>query len=336
VSDPGERRFVTTAEKTKLIDDVAADERAWKPVESYTDAMTGKVITVTQPVDRANELLTMSQYDAVAFGFACGIASSLDDLSQKLDLAATPKVYEKTGWEGFAMWLNSPLIRGILLVIVMIGAYMEFQSPGLILPGVTALIALVVFLAAPYAAGLASIWTIIVFVIGAVLLAVEIFVIPGFGIAGILGILLIVVALLASFVPAEPEAPTFSLPSLQGTWDGLVTGLKVLIGSIVISMVGMVLVARYLPRSRMVAGVISANPMGAALAISDAHPDVAQVGDVGVVTGDLRPGGQARFGQEVVDVQSQGEYIEAGRRVQVIRRAGMTIVVEPLPHDGTA
>lgn len=336
VSDPGQRRFVTPAEKTKLIDDVAADERAWKLVESYTDTMTGKVITVTQPVDRANELLTMSQYDAVAFGFARGIASSLDDLSQKLGLAATPKVYEKTGWEGFAMWLNSPLIRGILLVIVMIGAYMEFQSPGLILPGVTALIALVVFLAAPYAAGLASIWTIIVFVIGAVLLAVEIFVIPGFGIAGILGILLIVVALLASFVPAEPEAPTFSLPSLQGTWDGLITGLKVLIGSIVISMVGMVLVARYLPRSRMVAGVISANPQGTTMALSDAHPDVAQVGDVGVVTGDLRPGGQARFGQEVVDVQSQGEYIEAGRRVQVIRRAGMTIVVEPLPHDGTA
>jgi membrane-bound serine protease (ClpP class) len=336
MSDPADRRFVTGEEKKKLIDDVAEDAREWKLVESYLEPVSGKSIPVVQPVDRANELLTMSQYDAVAFGFARGVVADLGELSEKLGLGSIPITFEKSGWEKFAMWLNSPIVRGILLVIVLIGGYVEFQHPGVILPGVTALIALAIFLGAPYAAGLADIWTIVILVVGLILLGIEVFVTPGFGILGLLGIALILVAIIGSFVPAEPGAPPFSLPSLQATWNGLVTGLKVLIGSVVVSLVGVVLLARYLPESRMATGVVSANPQADSLALSEPHPEVAQVGDVGVVTGDLRPGGQARFGQEIVDVHSQGEYVEAGRRVQVIRRMGMHIEVRPLPEEGQA
>ena len=76
--------------------------------------------------------------------------------------------------------------------------------------------------------------------------------------------------------------------------------------------------------------------MGSDLSLPDAHPNVALEGDIGVVIGDLRPGGKARFGQEVVDVQSQGEYVDAGRRVQVLKREGITIFVRALPEDETA
>jgi membrane-bound serine protease (ClpP class) len=217
---------------------------------------------------------------------------------------------------------------------MLMGAYLEFQSPGLIVPGAAALVALAIFLGAPYAAGLADIWTIALLVIGLALLAVEIFLIPGFGIAGVCGIVLIVAALVGSFVPAEPGAPPFSWPDLQGTWEALETGIIVLASSVIIAVTGMALLARYLPSMPFGRRLVLANPEDAgALAVSDPHPDVALVGDVGIVTGDLRPGGQVRFGQTVVDVHSQGEYVDAGRRVQVIAHDGPKVIVRPLPDE---
>jgi len=234
--------------------------------------------------------------------------------------------------------LNSPLVRGVLFIIVLIGAYIEFQSPGLILPGATAAVALVIFLAAPYAYGLAGIWTFVLLGLGIILLLVEVFVIPGFGVAGILGILLILVSFVGTFVPAEPvpqgpDAPWFNWPSLPATWEALKTGILVLSSSVIIGVMGILLLVRYLPQLSLGRGLVAASPSGPDMAVADARPNVALVGDIGVVTGDLRPGGQARFGQEIVDVRSQGEYVAADRRVQVIKRAGMEIFVRLLPDE---
>ncbi len=333
----GPRRFVTGDEKEKLVDNVAADKREWRPVESYALTVDGqrREFPVREPVVRADELLTLSQYDAVAFGFARGIAPNVPDLTHDLQLAAAPARLAVTGWEQFASWLNSAIVRGILLVIVLLGAYIEFHTPGVVVPGITALIALAIFLAAPYAAGMAGMWTVLLVVLGLVLIALELFVIPGFGLPGIAGALLLIAGLIGSFVPSEPGATPFSWPHLPGTWTALTTGLKVFTLSILVSLVGMVLLAQYLPRTRLAGGIVAANPAADAVVPAEAYPTVA-LGDLGVVTGDLRPGGQARFGHEVVDVQSQGEYVAAGRRVQVIRREGMNVIVRPLPDEAQA
>jgi len=333
VADPTERRFVSGDDKKKLVDDIEPDKREWRLVENYTLPEIGRTISVSQPVDRPDELLTMSQYDAVAYGFARGIAADLDDLAGRLELSGPPTLFAQSGWEKFAAWLNSPVVRGILLVIVLIGAYMEFQSPGLILPGATALVALAIFLAAPYAAGLASIWTIVILVVGLILLSIEVFLIPGFGIVGLLGIALILVGLLATFVPTDPALPTFSAPSLSNMWRGAVTGLKVLVSSVIASMIGIVLLVRYLPQSRIATGVITDSPPPEAVLPPEPYGGLIQVGAVGIVTADLRPGGQARFGSEIVDVHSQTGYVERGTKVQVVRRDGLEIVVRPLTGE---
>lgn len=333
----GERRFVDGDEKRRRIDEVAESERVWRLVSTYTHPVDGREIRVEQPVARPNELLTLGADQAIAFGLARSVASNLAGVQSALKLTRAPSVYEINGWEQFAAWLNSPLVRGLLFVIMIIGAYMEFQSPGLILPGVTALVALAIFLAAPYAAGLATTWTIILLAVGLILLAVELLLIPGFGVTGVLGVLLILAAFIGTFVPTEPGAPPFSWPSLQGTWDAIKTGMIVMASSLLIAVVGIVLMTRYLPS---VPGAntmfLKPTPPAATLAIQDPAPGVAMPGDIGVVTGALRPGGQARFGQEIVDVTSQGEYVEAGRRVQVIKREGPKIVVRPLSDDNAA
>ena len=334
------RRFVTAAEKTTLVDQPGA-QAEWRLVETYADPKSGREVRAKQPVDSAEELLTLTQSEAIAYGLAVGVASDLSELAELLGLSRAPAYYEITGWEKFVMWLNSPLVRGVLFVIVMIGAYIEFQSPGLILPGLTAAVALIVFLAAPYAAGLANIWTFVLLGLGVILLGIEIFVIPGFGIVGFLGIAMILVALIGTFVPQEPSPepghmPFFTWPSLPGTWDALKHGISVMAGSIIIAFIGILLLARYLPQLSVGRRLIPVNPAAQQVVPPEAHPDVALVGDIGVVTGDLRPAGQARFGQEIVDVTSQGEYVEAGCRVQVIKRQGMNIVVRRVPEQNEA
>lgn len=333
-SESGEKKFVDGDEKKSLIDDVEAEQRLWKIVETYVDPRTHKDVQARSPIDAAGELLTLSESEAIVYGFASGLASTLDQVAEQLGVSAKPTRIDTSGWEEFAIWLNSPLVRGIFFIIVLLGAYIEFQSPGLIVPGAVALIALGIFLGAPYAAGLASIWTIVLLVIGLLLLGLEVLVIPGFGVAGISGILLILAAFVGSFVPTEPGAPPFSWPQLDGTWTAIKQGIIVLASSVIIAITGVGLLVKFLPTLPFGRGLILADTGNSVdLAIRDAHADVALVGDVGVVTGDLRPGGQARFGQHIVDVQSQGEYVEAGVRVQVLEHQGPHIVVRPLPSQ---
>jgi len=91
--------------------------------------------------------------------------------------------------------------------------------------------------------------------------------------------------------------------------------------------------ARYLPQVPGGRRVVPGKPEGVNLTLYDAHPNTALVGDVGVVTGPLKPAGLARFGNDVVDVTTQGEYVDVGVRVQVIRREGQNIFVRALSND---
>lgn len=325
-----ERRFVHTEEKDLL---VGGDSPEWRLVTTYVDPLTNGEQPVKQPVDGASELLTLSQSEAVAFGLARAIVRNEAELQSFLTLSAAPVRLEITGWEAFALWLNRPFVRGFLFVLVLLGAYTEFKFPGLIVPGAIALVSLAIFLAAPYAAGLANVWTFVLLGIGFILLAVELFVLPGFGIAGILGILLILLSFVGTFVPGEPGAPPLSLPSTQAAWDALKVGFLTMMCSVVIAFFGIILVLRYFPSLPIARHFLLENPVPTPAVAAAAGTPLVQAGDVGVVLGPLRPGGQARFGHDVVEVSSQGEYVDSGTRVQVIRCEGMAVVVRPLPPD---
>ncbi len=321
----GERRFVTGEWKQKNYDDIPAEDRLWKLVSN-------------EPVDRADTLLTMSESKAIEYGFARGQATKLEDLANELGLVMLPMIKDMSGWEKFVKWLNSPLVRGVFFVIMLLGAYIEFQSPGLILPGVVAGLSAVVFFGAPYATGLASWWPLILLAIGIVLLLVELFVLPGFGVFGIVGGLCVLVALVGTFVPVEPlpsgDRPFWpSWPSYEQTWSAIRTAVLTIAGGIIVSIVGLIALARMLPHLPGGGGLALGNPEGVLLEPLEAVREAAAVGDIGIVVGTLKPAGLARFGNEVVDVVTQGEYVEPGNKVQVIRRAGMNVVVRPLPAD---
>ncbi len=355
--DTGERRFVDRATRNRLFESKAAkddaddddDKRDEDEDKSKSDAHSVDYSSdadsrtawryvkeapglgaVRQPIVAGDtELLTMRTAEATAYGFSIGTVSNDDDLRSSFNVTGAIERTANTWWERTVAWLASPMVRGVLFLLMLLGAYTEFQVPGFGLPGTVALIALVLFLGAPYMAGFTVTWEIIAIVLGVALLLVEAFLIPGFGVAGISGIVLLCIGLLASFVPEEPGFSGWQphLPRFEGTWEYLYTGLRALAGGLGGSVVGMILVARYLPKVPVAGRIIAANPTREQITVDDPYDGIAQVGDIGRSETLLRPAGKARFGATLVDVVSQGEYIPKGDRVEVIERGGSRVVV---------
>ena len=299
----------------------------WKLVETYFDEVIGAKTEVLQPIVRNDRLLQMSAGQAIAYGFCKGVVADESSLIAHYELSSVLRV--KPSWsEHLAGWLTSMWVRGFLLVLILLGAYVEFNTPGVGVPGLVALICLTVFVGAPYLTGLANIWEIVVILAGFSLIVVEIFVIPGFGAFGIAGITLVAVGMLGTFVPDEPNHWfPFYIPRLESTVETLKAALATMASSTVVSLVGMVILSKYLPKVPAIQGLMPANPTPSDVAVDDPYRGHARVGDVGVADSPLMPGGKARFGSLLVDVVTEGEFVEPAVQVEVIERRGNRVVV---------
>jgi len=306
-----------------------ADERPaqWRLVKTYYDSILGKDVDARQPVVADDELLQMSPSEAIAFGFCKAVVSDERELRERYNLSGFMH-FDPLWSESLALWLTSMYVRGFLLVIVLLGAYVEFHTPGVFIPGLVALIALAIFVGAPYLTGLANIWEIVVILVGLALIALEIFVIPGFGVTGISGILMVLVGLIATFVPDEPgrSFPLF-FPSLPSTVEAIKVAIVTVVASMTASLLGMVMLSRYLPSMPLIRRLVPANPTPSEVSVDDPYRGAARVGDLGTAEGSLRPAGKARFGDLLVDVVTQGEFLESRSKIEVIERRGNRVVV---------
>ena len=330
-TDNAEGETGSAKDKTDSAGGSAADQKPqWKLVETYFDIRLESDVKAIQPVVRDDQLLQMSGSEAYAYGFSKGMVTNDADLSERYGLAGTTRIGPLWS-ESLALWMTSMWVRGFLLAIIMLGAYVEFHTPGVGVPGLVALIALAVFVGAPYLAGLANVWEILFIIVGFLLIALEVFVIPGFGIPGILGIGLVIVGLLATFVPDEPgrSIPLY-IPSLPSTLEGLKFALITLVSSMVASLIGMAMLSRFLPRMPVFGRMVAANPTPSEVATEDPYRGMARVGDMGEAAGPLHPAGKARFGSLLVDVVTQGEYLDSGAQVEVIERRGNRVVVRAI------
>ena len=346
----GEREFVFRDEKIKRVGDDGKkdekkrsgmaeaarsllnleDEPEWKLVETFYDVVLGKDVPTIQPVVQENRLLQMSASEAHAYGFNKELVSNQTALKARYNL--TDLVFSVSSWsENLAGWLTSIYVRGFLLLIILLAAYVEFNTPGVGVAGLVALIGLAVFVGAPYLTGLANVWEIALIIVGILLIGLEVFVIPGFGVAGISGIVLVLIGLLATFVPDEPNR-TFPLftPSLPATVEWIKQGIVVLAGSLTLSVVGMFILAKFLPHTRAFNLIAPANPTPSQVRMDDPYAGAARLGDCGFTVGPLRPAGKARFGSTLVDVVSEGDFVEADVKVEVIERRGNHVTVRPV------
>jgi membrane-bound serine protease (ClpP class) len=250
-----------------------------------------------------------------------GTVESLDELLRKLDYADAARVgIQPTGVEQIAMWIN--MISPLLLIIGIAGIYIEFKTPGFGLPGIVGIAAFALYFFGGYIAGLSGLEWIAVFVIGLALLALELFVFPGTTLLGLIGTALMLVALVMAMVdvyPGMPALPTFKMLELP---------LRDLFIAFLGGAVVVVVLSRWLPKTSFYGKLVSQAASGVTTAAKLERQQMSRLGQVGVAISALRPGGKAQFGNEILDVISQGELIDKGQRVKIIGHSGTEAVVE--------
>jgi membrane-bound serine protease (ClpP class) len=290
-------------------------------------------------IDSNKELLTLTASQAVEYGVARAVVSDragvLDFLAKRdgVTFAGEPMVLEMLWSEEMVRWLNSPAVMGVLIMLALLGVYIEFQKPGLMLPALVSAVCFVIIIGSKYLTGMANWVEIAIFIIGVLLLMVEIFVLPGFGIAGILGAVCILVGFFGMLIKNPPDsAPWPKTPLDWQLFDSEVWGLLFgFMGFIILAL----LLPRYLPKIPVVRRLVlkppditvqSSTEVTKPSMESFALPAI-QTGVKGVTISQLRPAGKANFGGRRFDVVSRGELIEASKEIIVVLVEGNRIVV---------
>lgn len=256
--------------------------------------------------------LTLSAGEAKKLNVVDFIAADRHDLLRQLGLQECKVVeFKRSLMEEIGSFLAYPAIAGILLVVGLLGIFVEVKSPGFGVPGILGLAALTLFFLGHMASGASDWGPIVIFFVGLLLLALEIFVIPGFGLIGILGIGCILISFFAAF-----------------GWENINLAAQVITLSLTAAVVLMVLLAVYvLPRSSVFRWTALNTSMRSEEGFKAGEAAAELVGLEGVTVTPLRPSGVVSIGSQRHDAASDGDFIEAGETVEVISRNGFQLVV---------
>lgn len=285
------------------------------------------------PVQESRQglFLELNGVRAVELKLATGTVDSRTALFERLALKEKPLVLETTSVDRAVMILNLPLVTGLLLVIGLIALYVEFSAPGVGVGGLISGLCFVLFFWSRFWGGTSGWLEVILFAAGIIFIAMEFFVIPGFGIAGITGLLLV----LASLVMAGEEyAQSDGLSTREVTIQLLVvmgagaTSVVVIIG--LSTYLGEIPLFHRLTLKPPTADELLPQPDSDAKSLP-ARPGLqVQVGDWGVAESPLRPAGKALFSDEYFDVVTDGSFVAAGTQVRVLQISGNRIVVREI------
>ena len=217
--------------------------------------------------------------------------------------------------EGIVRFLTNPLVAPLLLSLGILGLVFEIKTGAFGLGGILSLVSLGLFFGSSFILGLAGWEEVLLLGLGAIALAVEVFVLPGFGVAGVLGTLAIVASMVLAMMGAHP------------TSGDVAQALAVLGASLFITLAVIYAWLRHLPNSGRFSGLLlrGRGPQVPGLRVR-AEPG-RPGGRDGVAVTDLRPSGTARVGEERLDVVTEGEYVPQGSRVQVVQSDGYRHVV---------
>jgi len=303
-------------------------------------------IEKAEKINGADELLTLTASRAQEYGIARAVVRDLDGALTFLEkrdhvvFAGEPMVLAPSWSEHMVSWLNSPIVLGILFLLALLGAYIEFSTPGFGLPGLVAVICFALILGSKYLVGMANWVEILLLFIGVALLLVEIFVLPGFGVAGILGIVCLLFGLFGMLIRNAPDELPW--PNTPAQWEALWYNVLALVAGFAGFILSAWLLSRYLPKLPFMSGLVlaptPAAPGGGGSQISMTSPPESsatgvQVGDAGEVIATLRPAGKARFGEAIVDVVADGEFLQPGTPVEIIEISGSRVVVRKIEQN---
>jgi len=278
-------------------------------------AMVDPRIKIEGVID-SGSVLTFTASEALKYGFCEATARNIPEVLEKAGIDEYELIeQELRPLDKIISFLINPFVSGILIMIIIGGIYFELQTPGVGFPLIAAVTAAVVYFAPLYLEGLADHWEIILFIVGIVLIAVEIFAIPGFGITGIAGIVLVVTGLTLSMVG------NIGFDFSGVNFEKVVTAFFIVIISILLA----IILSYYFTKK-----LFSQNRLFGSLALEtvQSHEDgytssdkayEVMIGKSGIAYTMLRPSGKVKIGEDIFDATALTGYIDKGEKVEVVK-----------------
>jgi membrane-bound serine protease (ClpP class) len=281
------------------------------------EAMVDENIAI-EGLTQKGQLLTLTTAEAERVGYGIPV-TGFDDVLTRLGLTGTTVVTPTTNWaEALVRFLTHPAVAPILLSLGVLGLVIEIKTPSFGLAGTVGLVSLGAFFGSHLIIGLAGWEELILLGAGLIALGIEVFVIPGFGLAGIISIACITSAVFLALISHLP------------TWADVARASGILAVTVGIIIAAIYTLVRHLPTSTRWRGLLlqaeTAREEG--FVAAEARADL--IGQRGIALTDLHPSGTAQVAGERFDVVSEGGFVPRGASVRVIRSEGYRVVVLPL------
>ena len=297
----------------------------WRRDPLIAEAMVDQSVFV-EGISDTGKVLTFTPTEAIENGYCEGLAENIPEVLSKVGVEEYRIVeYEPSLIEKIIGWLVHPMISGFLIMGIVGGIYFEMQSPGIGFALGIAILAAVAYFAPLYLEGLAANWEIMVFVIGVILVALEIFVIPGFGIAGVSGVLVVFISLVLSLV----NNVNFNFENVE------INGIGVAITTVVVGVFGGFVISIYLSSRMFTAdsGLFKNMALKTVQNVNDGFVCVETTlfilkGKQGIAQTVLRPGGKVLIEGEVYDAVAENGFIEKDEKIFVKKVEATQLYVE--------
>lgn len=295
----------------------------WRRDPLIAESMVDTRVAVPRLVD-STRVLTFTTEEAIKWHYADGRAESIPEILDNLGVKQyNIQEYTPTWLDHLIGFLTSPAVQAILIMIIIGGIYMELHTAGMGFPSAAAIIAAVLYFLPLYLVGIASSWIVLLFVAGIILIVLEIFVVPGFGLTGISGIACVCAALILGLL----EHYTFSLNHIEGDalWSTLLTfvsGLLLAIGGIAW------LTSSHGPKwARRHTELLLTQQVSDGYIGVDMTPSY-YVGLEGHAVTDMRPAGKVEVNGEEMDAVAIRGFIDAGTRVKIVKYENAQLYVK--------
>ncbi len=284
----------------------------WKRDPLIAEAMVDERTVVPQLID-SGKVLTFTAEEALRWGYCDGIAESIDEVITRYLGYPTYelKQYNPSWYDNLKGFLMNPVLQSLLILIIIGGIYFELQTPGIGFPSAAAIVAAVLYFAPLYMDGLAQNWEILLFLCGVGLIGVEIFILPGFGVAGIAGILLTITGLTISLI----DNTDFRFEGVTGSEAGR-AALTVLMGLGLSFALILWLSDRIGSDKGLFRKVALHTDLAQAISV-EVHTEL--IGHTGTAATVLRPSGKVLVDGEMYDGVSESGFIEKGTAIRVVR-----------------
>ncbi len=280
---------------------------------------------VVDSIKQAGKVITFTTLEAIENDYCEAKVESIDEIlkrnnieSYELDtfqLGVTEKI--------IAVFLN-PFISGILILVIIGGIYFELQTPGVGFPLIAAIVALVLYLVPYYLNGLADYWEIIALFVGVLLIIAEVFVIPGFGVAGIAGISLTVISLI--LIMLNNDFFNFEFVPMGDIIVASFATLGALAGGILLLFFG----GAKFTQTKAFQRIALSDTQEVKDGYSVNTFNVNLIGKTGNAYTILRPSGKVIINDQIYDAFTRGDYVEKGETIEVIGAEGVTLKVKKI------